>query len=201
MDGSQTWNTSTNYYHKATVEHILTHRTSISNTSLTDHNLFLDDSSSITINLIYTRNYELFHETIYAGSLVYTHEHFSIACLNTLHHLVLLHHTTPKRTQRSAGDTTPLKTSPDQTATDRRIVVDVSCSDLTLLIIIMNCFLSRTVMTTTHCTCHMIRRTEPALTYIYYFLVTSTFILKLLDTNMTLTHHPTLTYDKRTSNS
>ena len=201
MDGSQTWNTSTNYYHKATVEHILIHSSSVSTSSLTDHNLFLDDSSHPTINLIYTRNCELFYETIYDGSLVYTHKRFTIARLNTLHHLVLLHHTTTKRTQRSAGDTTPLKASPYQTATESRIVVAVSHYDLTLLIIFMNCFIARTAMTTSHCTCHMIRRTEPALTYIYYFLVTTTYILKLLDTNITLTHHPTLTYDKRTSNS
>jgi hypothetical protein len=197
VDGCQTWNTSTNYYHKATVEHILTHRSSISISSLTNHNLFLDDDSScINIKLIYTRNSELFSKTIYPNTVVYKHTLFTIACLNNLHHLVLLHHTTNKRTQRSVGDTTP-----DQSATESRIVVDVSSSDLTLLIIFMNCFISRTAMTTSYCTCHMIRRTEPALTYIYYFLVTSTNILKLLDTNMTLTHHPTLTYDKRTSNS
>ena len=169
MDGSQTW----------------------------DHSLFLHNSSSPPINLIYTRNCELFHETIYAGSLVYTHEHFSIACLNTLHHLVFRQHTT----LRSEGDTTPLKTSPDQTATESRIVVDVSYSDLTLLVIIMNCFFSRTAMTTSHYNCPMIRRTDLTLTYVHHFLFTSTYILKLLDTNMTLTHHPTLEYDKRTSNS
>ena len=101
---------------------------------------------------------------------------------------------------RSAGDTTPLKTLPDQTATDRRIVVAVSYTDLTLLVLIMNCFLSRTPRPHFHCNGY-IRRTDPTLTYVHHFLFlfTPAEILKLLDTNRTLTHDPTLSYDKRTS--
>ena len=199
MDGGQTWTTA-DYTHYTTIQHILTHISTIS-ISPTNHNLFLDDDSNPpTINLIYTHNSELFHETIYPNAIVYTHKLFTIARLNLLHHLVLLHNATPKRIHRSAGDTTLQKTLPDQTDSDRRIVVAVSYTDLTV-IIIMYCFISRTFKTTSYCNCHAIRRTELARTYVHHFLFTLACILKLLDTNIILTHTPTLSYDKRTSNS
>ena len=93
------------------------------------------------------------------------------------------------------GDTTP-----DQAASEGWIVVDVSYSDLTMLFIIMNCFLSRTPILHYHCNGY-IRRTELTLTYVHHFLFLFTpgQKLTLLDTNRTLTHNPTLPYDKRTS--
>ncbi len=107
-----TW-TTTNYIHNTTIEHILAHRSTISCPA--NHNLFLDkDSSSLTLNLIYTRNSELFHETIFPNTIVYKHIFFTIAQLDELHYLVLLLFPVSREQHRCAGDSnTKTSSRPD----------------------------------------------------------------------------------------